>query len=436
MRVAEQLLLVPLLLAAWGPERYGEWMALTSIAMFAMVANCGIGHAGFSDIVLRYGAGDREGAGRSFVTSLLLITIVILGGCALLLAALWPLDILSWAQLHSFTAVDARVVVLIVGLSALLTFYAEPLTGMVSAVIGAGTPNLLFGISKAMEVIGIAVALQLSASPLAVAAVILSATLLNLIMNFAVALACAPWISFGLGSVDSRVLQRTWKASLGFFSIFVCINIVNVQVPRLIVFQYFGAAALTSFSVMVTYTRAARLIALMMSQAGQVEIGRAFAHDDFIAFKSLTETILGASIGLAIILLGAELLLAPIAIPAWTRGNVEIDWSLLAVLAIVSLIGTYFDAIWLTVSATNRISFVAVGYAVSVALGLALGSILMPWLGLLAVGLYLLIPDFGGAIAALRTLRVIAPSVRIRSVPLSFWPSALLVRSNEASRPK
>jgi O-antigen/teichoic acid export membrane protein len=434
MRFAEQLLLVPLLLAAWGPERYGEWVALTSIALMVQVANFGIGHAGFSDIVLRFGSGDAGGAARSFVTAIVLITAVVMIGCGVLVGALWLFDIASFAPLHAFTANEAEAVIVIVSLSAFMTFYAEPLTGVVSAAIGAGTPNLLFGVSKAAEVVGIAIALHLSASPVDIAIIILSATLLNLLMNVAVALRWAPWISFKLRDFDIHALRRTWKASLGFFSMFVCMNIINVQAPRLLVFNYVGAEGLTTFSVLVTYTRVARLLALMVSQAGQVEIGRAFAHGNLVVFKQLTETILAASVALAAILLMAEMLAAPVAIPVWTRGNVAVHWDLLAVLAFGSLAGTYFDAIWLAVSATNRISLVAIGYALSVAIGLLLGFLLFPWLGLLAVAGYLIVPEIGGAAAAIRSLRTIAPSIRIRSTPLRFRPFSLVVQAEEALR--
>ena len=42
VRVAEQLLLVPVFLAVWGAERYGEWIALNSLGLFVALANFGI----------------------------------------------------------------------------------------------------------------------------------------------------------------------------------------------------------------------------------------------------------------------------------------------------------------------------------------------------------------------------------------------------------
>src|SRR5215469_5281167 len=77
MRIAEQLLLVPVFLAVWGAERYGEWIALNAIAAFVTLGNFGIAHAGLSDIVLRYAGGNKREAARSFVTSMVLVTFVV-----------------------------------------------------------------------------------------------------------------------------------------------------------------------------------------------------------------------------------------------------------------------------------------------------------------------------------------------------------------------
>ena len=77
MRVAEQLALVPLLLLGWGVERYGEWIALYSIAVFAALAHPGIGVAAYSDIVIQFAGGNRRAAVRSFTTAIVLMVVTV-----------------------------------------------------------------------------------------------------------------------------------------------------------------------------------------------------------------------------------------------------------------------------------------------------------------------------------------------------------------------
>jgi O-antigen/teichoic acid export membrane protein len=240
------------------------------------------------------------------------------------------------------------------------------------------------------------------------------------IMNLVVALKCAPWMSFRLRDFDTAVLERTWKASLGYFVLFVCVTVVYVQVPRLMVFHFLGAAALATFAIVSTYTRAARMFAMMISQPAQVEIGRALACGHIEDLRRLIETILGSSLGLALILLPVELAMAPVIIPLWTRGQVPADWDVLIPLALVALVGTYFDALMAAVAATNRVTMVALGYGLSLCAGLLAGTLAIPWFGAMAVSSCLLLPELGGSLAAIRTLQRVIPGARIRTIPLIF----------------
>jgi O-antigen/teichoic acid export membrane protein len=408
MRIGEQLLLIPLLLAAWGIDRFGEWIVLTSIALFATLANLGVGQAARSDIVMRHAGGDDRGASRAHFTSLVLLTVLVGMGFAALFAATHVVDIGRLVTLKAMSAEEARFVIAVVGLSALVTFYAEPLSGAINAALGAATPNFLIGVSKACEVAAIAVALGFSAGPRAVAVVMLAAAVFNVLLHVAVAARSAPWLSWRLDDFDFGVLHGTWRASLGFFLVFVGINVVNIQVPRLIVFHYFGAAMLVIFTVLATYTKTARNLVSMVSQAAQVEVGRAYARANLERTGRLVYGVLGTSVVLALVLLAAELLFAPIIIPLWTHGEVVVAWSLLGALAVVALVGAYFDAAILLAGALNRILLAGVGYWVGLAAGTALALVLLPSIGIVAVaGFALLLPDLFGSIAATRALRTL-----------------------------
>jgi O-antigen/teichoic acid export membrane protein len=408
MRIGEQLLLIPLLLAAWGIERYGEWIALSAIAVFATFANLGVGQAARSDIVMRHAAGDVEGASRVHLTSLLLLTLLVLAGFGCIVAATHLFDIGRLVSLKAMTAEEAGFVVAVVALSALLTFYTEPLSGAINAALGAATPNLLVGVSKACEVAAIAIALRWSAGPSAIAMVMLAAAIFNVLLHAAVALHCAPWLSWRIRCLDLDALRDTWRASLGFFLLFAGVNVVNIQVPRLIVFHYFGAVALVTFTVLVTYTRTARNLVSMMSQAAQVEVGRAYARADADQTTRLVQGVLGSSVALGVLLLAGALAFAALAIPLWTHGAVAVEWSLLAALAVVALVGTYFDASILLAGAMNRILAAGAGYWIGLAAGTALALLLLPGIGILAVAsIGLLLPDLFGAIAATRSLEAL-----------------------------
>jgi O-antigen/teichoic acid export membrane protein len=425
LRFADQIILLPLLISAWGTETYGEWIALNSVAFFINLAGFGLADAASSDIVLRHSADDADGAARSFSTFILLITIAVVGGFALFFGVVTLFNLSDMISLREIQIADARRVVLILSLSQLLFLYVTPLAGVLGAAMGAARPTFHYGIARAVEILAIAVVIRFGATPTEVASIVLAATVLNIVMNFVVALRRAPWLSFRLADFDLSVVRRTWRPSLGFFGLFICTALIGVNAPRLLVFHFLGAASLTTFMVLMTYTRAARMIAFSLSQATQIEIGREFGNGRLDRVKTLIERVLGGTMGLAVILLAAGLLVAPYVIPAWTRGRVAVVWNVLDVLALGALLGTYFDTLMTATAAFNRTLLVSLGYGLGLAIGLPLAVVLLPSLGLLGMALGLLFPEFMGSCAAMRVLSTAVPRPRISTSPRPFMPFVL-----------
>lgn len=406
IRVAEQIVLVPLLLGTWGLDRYGEWVALMSVASIAGAMNLGIGHTAAADIVLQFAAGNTRRAAQSFVTAMTLTTAGGFIGAAILAAAAQAIDFHWFMSTTTLTPGEARAVFLLLGLWLLVAFYIEPLAGVIGAVRGAGVPNASFAAGKAVEIVGIGVAVYLGAGPVAVAAIILSATILTVLVDLALAIHCAKWLSFRLSDFDPGAIRRVRAAAFGFFCIYVSTNLINLHVPRLIVSYSLGPAALSIFTVFVTYTRAPRNFALMVSQATQVEIGKAFASDGREAARLLFTPMLRNALLFAGVLLAGELALAPIVIPAWTQGHVAVDWPLLTAAALVAFVGTYFDSILVAASALNRVAYASIFYASGLVVGLGAAVALLPFLGLVAVaGIGMLAPEVIGAWGVTVTLR-------------------------------
>jgi O-antigen/teichoic acid export membrane protein len=426
LRFADQIILVPLLLAAWGTEQYGEWIALNAVAYFANIANLGLADAASSDIVLRHSSGDTHAARRAFSTFFVVLTLALSCGYLALVGVVQVVGLSKILSLQAISIHEAKFVVLAAGLSQLLYFYTIPLGGAIGAVLGAGRPALFFGIARAAELVGVAIALQFGATPLVVALVMLAAVILNIVMSVVAARSCAPWLSVKLSDFDTGTLRRTWTASLGFFGFFISSALIGVNVPRLLIFHFLGAAPLTTFMVLVTYTRAARMIALAVSQSTQIEIGRAFGNGRVDLAKRLIEGVIGVTTGLALVLLLAQLALASFIVPAWTRGHVSVAWGLLAILAVVAFVGTYFDTLTTTLAALNRIALAAAGYGLGLAIGLLVAVILLPSLGLPAMAIGLLCPELLGSLAAMRGLSAVIPNPLKLAVPRAFWPAGLL----------
>src|SRR5579872_5793397 len=234
LRFADQIILVPLVLGAWGTEQYGEWITLNSLAFFVSIANLGLADAAASDIVLRHSSGDSDGARRTFTTFIILLSLALIGGYAALFGVLQLVGLGGMLSLQVIVGKEASGVVMIVGLAQLLYFYTVPLGGVIGAMRGAAPPALFFGIARAVELVAIAIALMFHAGPLAVALILLGAVVLNVVMSVVGVWRWAPWLRVRMGDFDLHSVRRTWKASLGFFALFVCTALIGVNVPRLV----------------------------------------------------------------------------------------------------------------------------------------------------------------------------------------------------------
>lgn len=405
VRVAEQLVLVPLFLSNWGAKTYGEWLALAALAGFVALANLGVGQAAATEVILESTRGELEKASRTVVTSLITLTGSIFAGVAILglVLALADLQTLAGISLEDMRA--PKLLVLMLGGATLITFLCEPLAGTLSATRGAAFPNTIAAAAKTIELVGIGAALGAGQGPLTIAGIMLAGASLNVVLHLIATPRQASWLSLSWTNFDPAILARICRPAAGFFAIFVCINIVGVYLPRLLISHTLGPVSLATFGVLATYTRTARNLATMTSQASQVEIGRMWASGDIHTVRQLVRRMLRNALLIVIALLIVELLLAPVIIPRWTSGHISPDWGLMSALAAVALIGCYFDGTLLAASALNRVGLVSIGYAAGLALGMSAAIVLLPWTGSLTViGLCLLLPEIGGVISGHRTL--------------------------------
>lgn len=399
IRVAEQIILVPLFLSSWGAQSYGEWLALAALAGFAAIANLGVGQAAAAEVILQSTRNEFNKASRVVVTSLVTIVASIGAGLVVLGLILALADLRSLAGIALDDMPTPVLLVIMLAAAALVTFLSEPLAGAISAAQGAALPNAIATISKTIELVCIGFALRAGAGPLAVAGIMLAGAALNVMLHLIWALHRVAWLSFSLANVDLEFLTRIWQSAAGFFLIFVCVNVLGVYMPRLLVSHSLGPVALATFSVLATYTKTARNLATMTSQATQVEIGRLWAIGEAKSVRQLVRGMLRNATLLGAALLVAELVLAPAIIPRWTGGHIPLDWELMIALALVALLGVYFDGTLLAASALNQVGLISFGYATGLFLGIVGAAILLPWSGrLMTIGMCLLLPEIGGAL--------------------------------------
>lgn len=78
IKIAEQLLLVPFFITAWGAAYYGEWLTLTIIPTIIGFSDLGFGNSACNSFVLKYAANDKQGASNIAKSGFLSINIIVI----------------------------------------------------------------------------------------------------------------------------------------------------------------------------------------------------------------------------------------------------------------------------------------------------------------------------------------------------------------------
>ncbi|MGQ4274879.1 lipopolysaccharide biosynthesis protein [Terrihabitans sp. B22-R8] len=434
VRLLEQFLLVPLLLAGWGTDLYGSWLTLNSLGALAALASFGIGHAASADIVMRHAEGDTQKASETFITSMTLLAATTLTAILLVWLALraWPLP----DSVVRMAPAEAEIVLLMAALAILLSFWLEPLIGALSATLGAGFPNAITAFIKMAEIAGIAVVMALTGSPVTVAGVLLGSVVANLAILLFFTWRKANWLSWRVKHLSLDPIRRSWKASLGSYLVFLGFNIVSIHAPRLIVSHELGASMVTVFTVMVTYTRTARSLAGLVVQSMQVEIGRAAASAHWTMLRTMISSALGGSVACCALLLAVALSCAPWMIPLWTHGQIAVDWPILLSLSAVALAGSLFDTLLNITISVKRVLPVAMAYCLGLLLGLVTGWFLIPFWGLVApAGIGMLLPEIVGAWIGLRVIKPLLGGQSLAARACFVWPWRFLNAIERENQP-
>jgi O-antigen/teichoic acid export membrane protein len=427
VQVGYAFVLVPLLLGAWGVEVYGEWIVLTAIASFGSLANFGVVQASASEMMLAVGTGDRDRASRLSVTSLLAGAVFIL----LVLSAAWAgfssVDVNAVLGVSTISPRAAFTVVMLALAGTVLAILSPPLSAALSVVVGNALTTVVSALIKAGELLAIAVAAFAGAGPIWITAILVGSATVNIAMHFGLVRYFVPWLSFDARLFDVTILRELIRPSLAQFLISISASTLAIQLPRIVLGHVLGPTAVASFTVTVTYMRAARALTTLFSQSLQVETARAYAENRRDILTRLIATMCQVHLWSSIALMLTLTLLGGSIFSLWTHGKISFDLELGVLLGIGSIVGAYADVITTVLIGINRIWPVALGHALATVLALGAAAMLLTYWGAASMAAALIIPEISAAVIGIWTI------VRLLSLPPQEfivdtirWPTGLL----------
>lgn len=416
IRLAE----VPLLLAFWGTQLYGEWLMLAAIPAYLAIGDGGFATAACRDMTMKSGAGDRDSVLAVFQSTWLLLLAVSL--VVFLLSygfvALTPLH--KWLGFSSLTAADTRLVLLLLVAHVLIGFQGGLLNGGFWVSGRYPTGMALSATTQLLEFLGLGLAIILGGGPVQAAAGYVIGRVLGTSLMWIGQRNVTPWLYHGFKQASLGELKRLTAPAFASLA-FPLGNALNIQGMRLVVGLALGPAAVAVFTPLRTLSNMVLQPRAVINRLIEPELALAFGADDTSLFqrlfsKSCQLAFWGCLIVALVVGIGAHWVF-----PVWTSGKVPMHW----LVFILLLAGALVNSIWYTALmvpyATNRHVRIAVFYSLIYGAGaFAMGYFGAKSLGLCGAALSLLVVE------AVMAIIVIRAALKMAHMEMGQWVWAVL----------
>ena len=218
LSVCAQIVSVPILLHHWGTRVYGEWILLSTIPMYFAMSDIGFGNVAGNEMTMLTAAGKRNEALEVFQSISLLITAISIALSVLLAPAIWYVPIERWFQIRLISIHDARLILLLLGLSSLLTLQEVLFHASFRCIGKYALGTTAKSAVQLGTFLGVIVSVSFGATPLLVATITM---LINAAGTFALWWLLRrqiDWIRYGVRHARLSTIRRLLVPAVSFMS--------------------------------------------------------------------------------------------------------------------------------------------------------------------------------------------------------------------------
>lgn len=382
---------VPLLLSAWGTQRYGEWLMMSAVPAYLAMSDIGFATAAGNDMTMKAARGDNDGVLTSYQSVWLLTTAVSLAIAvgALVLARIAPLAALG---LQATPAHEARATLAVLALHVVV--------GLQSSVLGAGfrsaghyAAGLMLSNAQRLMEFGALITTALRGYPMHfVALAFLAARLGSLVVTWMWLRRLCPWLKLGARYASLSRIRELALPAVSFLG-FPLGNALGLQGALSVVGAVLGPSSVPVFSTHRTLVNTVQSMMGLLNSSVWPEFSLAFGGGQIAVARRLHRLVCQISLWAAFAAGAALALTGKLILATWTRGRIPYDSLLFGALLTAMFVRTLWYTSSVVPAAINRHSRIAVWYVAGSALALALSAIFLRQVGLWSVGIALAIGD-------------------------------------------
>lgn len=391
--VIVQLLGVPILLHAWGPQLYGEWLILFAIPAYLSMTDLGFSQSAANDMTAQVARGDRAEALSVFQSLGALVFSAAAIGLLLVTALVFGLPLQHWLHFQAMNIEEVRWVLWFLALSILAGL---PDGANHAGFRSHGEYGLHVGIYYTVllaQNIALWTAAITGRGPVVAAAAFFAIRLLAMIATAALLIIRHRSLHFGFKHARVAELRRLGRPALANLGMPLA-QALNVQGMVLAVGALLGPLAVVTFATLRTLTRLALQLASAVSHAAEPEFAAAYGKASPELLRRLFAHALRASFWLALLAVVSLAVSGDFILRFWTDGRVPMNAPLFRWLLLSALASTLWYGALIVLKAANQHLRASFLYSLSASIAVLVAILLLKVTGQLAdVGLALLMMD-------------------------------------------
>ena len=378
-RIVIQVGGVPLFLAFWGDDGYGEWLLLTAILGYLRLSNVGFGQATRNRMAMEVSAGERDRAlGYFQSTSMLFLVIGLVVMISVGLAAIAAPGIHAFLNFEILSVDDLRQAFLILGLVIAINLQAEVLDAGFRCEGHYGLSTFLIMLSEIVVFALVIVVLLTDGGLVLGIACYLGGSLFRFLLLWFVLRRYAPWITFGVEKASLETVKTFTMPSLAFMA-FPLGQAMSLQGTLIVIGAILGPPAVVIFNTVRMLSRYTVHLTVTFARIGSPEIAYAYGRGDMALVRQVHWQVCRIGFWAALIACGSLAVATPWILRIWTQGQINPWPGIYLTLLAAVLLWAAHTLVANVLQATNNHQRFAVVFLVVSMFGLALSA---PLIGL------------------------------------------------------
>lgn len=247
--VVTALVTVPLTVHYLGDERYGLWMAASSVIAVLGFADLGMGNGLLSVIADAHGRDDRQSAQEYVSSGFALLSGI---GLAIMIAFLTAYSWVDWAELFNVKDPTARAeagpcVIAFIGCFA-LSLPSSVVNRVQLGYQEGFIANLWTGVANIASLGAVLAAVHVHASLPTLVLALVGTPAVVLVVNGVFLLRKRPWLTPSLGRTSRRAMSQLLRTGILFFLLQVAMAL-SFASDNLVIARVLGASAVTDYAI-------------------------------------------------------------------------------------------------------------------------------------------------------------------------------------------